>query len=98
MLEHPPGFVINASSSSAASCRPSTNFAYSSCSLDASVRLILVALGQSVVDEYVRQVIYSSILSPNRVTLLAAESNIGRVRSILSDSIQTLSRRYGSAI
>lgn len=38
-----PGFAINVSSSraSSASWRPSTNFAYSSCSFDASVFLIL---------------------------------------------------------
>lgn len=36
-----PGLLIKASSLAAASCSPSTSLAYSSCSLDASVVLIL---------------------------------------------------------
>ena len=39
--ENAPGLLMNASSSAAASCRPSTSFAYSSWSFDASVCLIL---------------------------------------------------------
>ena len=34
---------------------------------------------------------HSSILSPSLVTLLAAESSIGLVKSMLNDSMQTLS-------
>ncbi len=37
---------------------------------------------------------YSSILSPSLVTLLAAESNMGLVMSMLSDSRQTLSKLH----
>ena len=36
-----PGLLVKASSSDAASCNPSTSLAYSSCSLEASVFLIL---------------------------------------------------------
>lgn len=38
---------------------------------------------------------HSSILSPSFVTLRAAESSIGRVRSTLNDSMHTLSTREG---
>jgi hypothetical protein len=87
------GFVMKASSSiesSVASCSPATSFAYSSCNFAASVFLILPQ------DKYMaaqREAAYSSIFSPSLPTLRAAESNIGRVRSILNDSMQTLSQR-----
>lgn len=74
---------------SSASWRPSTSFAYSSWSFAASVTLILQQMSQKAVSY--RTCAHSSILSPSLVTLLAAESNIGLVISILRDSIQTLS-------
>ena len=39
------------------------------------------------------ELLYSSIFSPSLTTLRAAESSIGLVRSMLNDSIQTLSVR-----
>lgn len=74
----------------ASSCRPSTSFAYSSCSLAASVVLIL-ELVVNAVDKL--KVTYSSILSVSLPMLRVAESSMGLVRSILRDSMQTLSER-----
>ena len=84
-----PGLDTNASSALSASCSPSTSRAYSSCSFDASVFLILPARQPRAESDARRT--HSSILSPSRITLRAAESSIGRVRSMLSDSMQTLS-------
>ena len=85
-----PGLDTKASSALSASCRPSTSLAYSSWSFEASVFLILLA------DQHSGNILktkgaHSSILSPSRITLRAAESSIGRVRSMLRDSMQTLS-------
>lgn len=94
--QHVPGFAITSSSSldSFASCSPATSCAYSSCNLPASVRLILPHKHQhpclcSATDEGT----YSSIFSESLTTLRAAESSIGLVRSIDSDSRHTLSAR-----
>jgi hypothetical protein len=89
-----PGLVINESSSgcsSVVSCKPSTSLAYSSCSLEASVFLILCTLSRKIGGITCIYGTYSSIFSPNLTTLLAAESSMGRVRSILRDSMHTLS-------
>lgn len=90
------GFESHCSSSLATSCscKPCTSFWYSSCSLVASVFLILMRkcipsvltcfqCGQCRT--------HSSIFSVNVCTLLAAASSMGLVRSTLKDSIQTLS-------
>jgi hypothetical protein len=85
-----PGFDMKVSlSSSMASWRPSTSFEYSSCSFAASVILILRESSHGV--NVSEKNTYSSILSPSFPTLRAAESSMGRVRSMLKDSIQTLS-------
>jgi len=89
-LDSLPGLASMSSSSrcSLASCRPATSFSYSFCSFSASVRLILPISKTSVGSDYWAD---SSILSPILLTLRAADSSIGLVRSTDSDSMQTLS-------
>lgn len=96
-----PGLVMNASSSEVSavdSCRPSTSFAYSSCSLAASVFLILKA--NIFVNRHENDIenTHSSIFSLNFTTLREAESSIGLVRSMLKDSMHTLSARNCSKV
>ena len=87
-----PGLAIISSSSRAsfACCKPDTSFSYSFCNLSESVFLILnqINLSRMLV---VTLNTHSSILSPILLTLLAAESNIGLVKSTDSDSMHTLS-------
>jgi len=72
------------------SCKPSTSLAYSSCNLAASVVFILC--GYRLSNESTRTwTTYSSIFSESFATLLPAESSIGLVRSMLKDSMHTLS-------
>lgn len=100
--EDVPGFAIKSSSSTAFSpaCNPSTSRRYSSSSFEASFSLILCSMAhrQSVLRQRARSVAprhalrtHSSIFCVRVSTLRAAVSSIGRVRSIESDSMQTLS-------
>ena len=86
-----PGEAIISSSSrvSFACASPETNFSYSSCNFFASVFLILIV--SSSLGNRIHERAYSSTRSPILLTLRAADSNIGLVKSIESDSIQTLS-------